>query len=94
MKFASHAQDAPKSRHTGRTEAVVIFTVANQTFAIAADAVQEIRGTDSLGEAAMELEGTDVPKVRHSLERGRRTWYVVNAAMHFGLSVTRPTLLL
>lgn len=94
MKFASHAQDAPKSRHIGRTEAVVIFTVANQTFAIAADAVQEIRSTDSLGEAAMELEDTDVPKVRHSLDRGRRTWYVVNAAMHFGLRVTRPTLLL
>lgn len=94
MKFASHAQDAPKSRVSGRTEPAVIFSVSNQTFAIAADAVQEIRGTDSLGEAAMELEGTDVAKVRHSLERGKRAWYVVNAAMHFGLRISRPTLLL
>ena len=32
--------------------------------------------------------------MRHSIERGRRTYYVVNAGAHFGLPVTRPALVL
>ena len=63
-------------------------------FAIAADAVQEIRSTDSLAGAANEIENPEVPKVRHTIERGGRTYYVVNAGAHFGLPVTRPALVL
>ena len=35
-----------------------------------------------------------LPKVRHTLDRSGRTYYVVNAGMHFGLPVTRPALVL
>ena len=92
MKFAGE-QD-PKSRRVRRPETVVLFFVANQMFAIAADNVQEIRSTDSLAGSANEIENPEVPKVRHTIERGRRTYYVVNAGAHFGLPVTRPALVL
>jgi chemotaxis signal transduction protein len=32
--------------------------------------------------------------VRHLVERARRTYYVVSGCAHFGLRVTRPTLVL
>jgi hypothetical protein len=56
--------------------------------------VQEIRSTDSLAGAAVEIEQADVPKVRHLVERGHRTYYVLSGCAHFGLRVTRPTLVL
>jgi|HubBroStandDraft_6_1064221.scaffolds.fasta_scaffold00938_14 chemotaxis signal transduction protein len=92
MKFAS--QETLRLRPTGRSEAVILFSVANQTFVIAADSVQEIRSTDSLAGTAVELERSELPKVRHMVERAHRIYYVVNAGMHFGLPVTRPTLVL
>ena len=92
MKFAT--ADAAKPRRARASEAVILFCIANQTFAIAADAVQEIRSTDSLGGKAIEIEQAEVPKVRHLVERARRTYYVVSGCAHFGLRVTRPTLVL
>jgi chemotaxis signal transduction protein len=91
MKIA--AQEPTKSRRIRRSEAVILFTVSNQLFAIAADSVQEIRSTDSLG-AAMEIEQQEISKVRHTIERNHRTYFVVNACAHFGLRVARPTLVL
>ena len=92
MKFAT--TDAAKPRRARASEAAILFCIANQTFAIAADAVQEIRSTDSLGGTAIEIEQAEVPKVRHMGERARRTNYVVSGCAHFGLRVTRPTLVL
>jgi chemotaxis signal transduction protein len=92
MKIAS--QDVAKTRRSRAAEAVILFCIGNQTFAIAAEAVQEIRSTDSLAGAAVEIEQADVPKVRHQVERGHRTYYVVSGCAHFGLRVTRPTLVL
>jgi chemotaxis signal transduction protein len=92
MKFAT--TDGPKPPRARHSEAVILFCIANQTLAIAADAVQEIRSTDSLGGAAIEIEQADLPKVRHLVERARRTYYVVSGCAHFGLRVTRPTLVL
>jgi chemotaxis signal transduction protein len=92
MKIAT--QDSAKSRRARSTEAVILFCIGTQTFAIAADAVQEIRSTDSLATAAVEMELAEVPKVRHLVERSHRTYYVVSGCAHFGLRVTRPTLVL
>jgi len=83
-----------KSARRGKPEAVILFWVAHQMLAIAAESVQEIRSTDGLAGAANEIEQEAVPKVRHILEWGRRTCYVVNAGAHFDLPVTRPTLVL
>jgi chemotaxis signal transduction protein len=92
MKIAT--QDSVKARRSRSTEAVILFCIGTQTFAIAADAVQEIRSTDSLATAAVEMELAEVPKVRHLVERSHRTYYVVSGCAHFGLRVTRPTLVL
>jgi chemotaxis signal transduction protein len=92
MKIAN--SDASNSRRSTTSEPMILFRVAHQTFAIAADAVQEIRSTDGLAAAATEFEQTEVPKVHHTIERAHRTYYVVNAGAHFGLPVTRPTLVL
>lgn len=92
MKIAG--QDKAKARRGRHSEQVILFSAGARTFAIAADAVQEIRSTDSLAGAAIEMEQADVPKVRHLIERSRRTYFVVNACAHFGLRVTRPTLVL
>lgn len=83
-----------KPRPSSRRETVILFFVARQMFAIAADSVQEIRSTDSLSSAANEMEQSVVLKVRHTIERNRRTYFVVNAATHFNLPVTRPALVL
>lgn len=90
---ASGARNEKHSR-CAKFEAVILFWVANQMFAIAAESVQEIRSTDSLAGAANEIDQQAVLKVRHILEWGRRTCYVVNAGVHFDLPVTRPTLVL
>lgn len=90
---AAH-ESAAKPRRTRHPERAILFFVSNQMFAIAAEAVQEIRSTDSLAGAANEIENPELPKVRHTIERGRHTYYVVNACLHFGLPVTRPALVL
>lgn len=92
MKSAD-ARGTP-ARRLRRPETMVLFLVAHQMFAIPANSVQEIRSTDSLAGVANEIEEQELHKVRHTIERGRRTYYVVNAGMHFGLPVTRPTLVL
>jgi chemotaxis signal transduction protein len=83
-----------KTHSSRRRETVILFFVAKQMFAIAADSVQEIRSTDSLSGAANEMEQSVVLKVRHTIERNRRTYFVVNAGTHFNLPVTRPALVL
>ncbi len=92
MKIA--AQDARRPRHFRASEPAILFTVSRQLFAIAADAVQEIRSTDSIAGAASEFDCPEVPKVRHTFERSRRQYYVVNACAHFRIRATRPTLVL
>jgi len=81
-------------RRNSRSEQVIVFSVASQRFEIALESVQEIRSADSLAGAATELGQAILKKVRHKLERNGRTYYVVNAGQHFGLAVTRPTLVL
>jgi chemotaxis signal transduction protein len=92
MRFTTH--DSPRSHHGHHPEQVILFSISNQTFAIAAESVQEIRSTDSLAGAATEIEYPGVAKVRHVVERARRTYYVVNGCAHFGLAVSRPMLAL
>jgi chemotaxis signal transduction protein len=89
-----HASPRPASSRARGPQTVVLFYVANQMFAIAADYVQEIRSTDSLAGSASEIENPELAKVHHTVERGHRTYYVVNAGLHFGLPVTRPALVL
>jgi len=86
--------DSHRSERTRRPEQVILFSIANQTFAVAAQAVKEIRSTDSLAATAVEFEGSDISKVHHIIERAHRTFYVISGCAHFRLPVTRPTLAL
>lgn len=92
MKFAAH--DSPRPHHGRHAEQVILFSIAHQTFAVAAESVQEIRSTDSLAGAATELDYRGVAKVSHMVERARRTYFVVNGCAHFRLPVSRPLLAL
>jgi chemotaxis signal transduction protein len=92
MKIAQ--QDTARPRKLRASEPAILFAVSRQFFAIAADAVQEIRSTDSIAGASREFQMAGVPKVRHTLERGPRQYFVVNACVHFGLGISRPTLVL
>jgi chemotaxis signal transduction protein len=91
MRFAPPL--ASKSRPV-RAEQMILFRIGSQLFAISASAVQEVRSGDSLAGAATELRQSHVRKVRHVVRRGKRTVYVVNGAMHFGLPPSQAALVL
>jgi len=78
-------------RRSSRSEPVILFSISGQTFAINANAIQEIRTTDSISAAATDVSAPGIPKVRHRLWRARTTFHVVNGAAHFGLPASRPT---
>lgn len=92
MKIASHDSAKPRRRHAA--EAMILFSIGRQMFAIAAEAVQEIRSTDGLASAAVEISLPDFPKVTHFFERRQRNWFIVSSCSHFRLPVTRPMLVL
>jgi chemotaxis signal transduction protein len=87
-------RETVKSRPRRPSEQVILFSVGNHSFAIAAEAVQEIRSTDSLSGTATEIGNSEIEKVQHVLRHARHSFYVVNARIHFGLPASRPTLVM
>lgn len=81
-------------RRAPRLERVILFRIASQPFAISAAAVQEIRSTDNLTGDASEISRAGLNKVRHTIRRARRTVYVVDGGILFGLAPSRVTLVL
>ncbi len=85
--------EARRTRNPLRSQPVILFAVGLTTFAIAAAAVEEIRGPQGLrplgGDAARGLA-----KVRHTLERAGKTFFVVDAAAHFHMPRVQTTRLL
>jgi hypothetical protein len=69
---------------------VFLFRVGGLTFAIAANALDEIRNVEGLRPLVQPL----VPKVRHVFERAARTYYVVDAGFYFHMLPVRSTHLL
>jgi chemotaxis signal transduction protein len=88
MKIAP--SEPRQGRRSSRSEPVILFSIAGQTFAINASAIQEIRTTDSISAAATEVSPAGIAKVRHRLRRGRKFFHVVNGCVHFGLPTSRP----
>ena len=68
-----------------RTEQIILFRVSSHLFAISSASVQEVRSVDNIAGLARDLPDSTIRKVRHSIRRGDRTLYIVNAALHFGL---------
>jgi len=76
---------ASAKSHQPRTEQIILFRISGQTFAISSASVQEVRSVDNIAGMARDLPESHLRKVRHSIRRGDRTLYIVNAAVHFGL---------
>jgi chemotaxis signal transduction protein len=81
----------PKSAiRKGARENVILFTVAGFRLAIAAAAVSEIRSPEGLKRFSAERGHRAATKVDHTLQRDGVTFFVVNAARHFGLAPSQP----
>jgi chemotaxis signal transduction protein len=75
-----------------RTEQIILFRVSGQLLAVSSASVQEVRSVDTLAGAAREISSAGIRKVRHIVQRGEHTLYVVNGAMHFGLPASHAAL--
>jgi chemotaxis signal transduction protein len=76
-----------------RSEQIIIFRSSSQLFAISSSSVQEVRSVDSLAGVAKEINVPGIRTVRHALQRGERSIFVVNLALHFGLHPTPAALI-
>ena len=72
-------------------EDVIVFSVGAFKFAIAANAVKEIRSMEGLKEFTLGGISAQIVKLRYTLERGGTTYFVVDAARHFGLPPSRAS---
>jgi chemotaxis signal transduction protein len=83
---------APTKSQPVRTEQIILFRVSGQLFAVSSASVKEVRSVDTLAGAAQEISQAGLRKVRHIVQRGEHSLYVVNGAMHFGLPPFAPAL--
>ena len=70
---------------SGRAETVVLFSVGSFVFAIPARSLEEIREIGGLRDFSSRLA-----KVKQTLDRQERTYFVVDAARHFRVANQRP----
>jgi len=77
-------------RATQRGEPVILFRVGESTFAIAATAVDEIRNAQGLKPLRTAPDLTN-SKVRYSLLRDGKFYFVVDATVHFKMLPARAT---
>ncbi len=75
-------------------EAVILFSVGHNNFAVAAGAVEEIRNIEDLTPFAPPFKLSSLTRVKHTLARGKKTYFVVDAAAQFGLASSHDTRLL
>ncbi len=71
---------------------MVLFSVGGACFAIAAHAVEEIRGLEGL--VALGDKRGRVRSITHTVERCAKQLFVVDAALHFGMAPAKPERLL
>jgi chemotaxis signal transduction protein len=81
----------PGAATKGAKENVILFNVAEFKFAIAAGAVSEIRSAEGLERISAGGRHRVLAKVNCTLQRNGVTFFVVNAAEHFGLASTKGT---
>jgi chemotaxis signal transduction protein len=83
---------APTKSQPARAEQIILFRVSGQLFAVSSASVKEVRSVDTLAGGAKEIAQDGIRKVRHIVQRGEHSLFVVNAAMHFGLPAFAPAL--
>jgi chemotaxis signal transduction protein len=72
-------------------EDVIVFAVGGFKFAIAAGAVKEIRGMEGLQAFTLGGISAQIAKLNYTLERAGSTYFVIDAAKHFGLPPSQPS---
>jgi chemotaxis signal transduction protein len=82
----------PSKPQALRAEQIILFRISGQIFAVSSASVQEVRSVDTLAGAAREIEAAGLRKVRHIVQRGEHSLYVVNGALHFGLPPSHAAL--
>src|SRR5262249_37791716 len=83
---------SPPKPQAVRTEQIILFRISGQIFAVSSASVKEVRSVDSLSGASKEISGAGLRKVRHVIQRGEHSLYVVNGALHFGLPASPAAL--
>ncbi|HTK95057.1 MAG TPA: chemotaxis protein CheW [Terriglobales bacterium] len=78
----------------GKHEAVILFAVGEYRFAIAANAVEEIRNTQGLQSLPPGAVTPRLAKFRQTLERDHKRYFVVDSNLHFRLFPSKATRLL
>ena len=74
------------------SETVILFSIGDACFAIAAHGVEEIRGLEGL--VPLGDKRGRVRSITHTFERGAKQHFVVDAALHFGMASSKPERLL
>jgi chemotaxis signal transduction protein len=69
---------------------VILFSLGSLTFAVAAEAVDEIRNLDGLVEHE-HVGHNRVSKVKYTLDRQQRTYFVIDACAQFRMQPGKPT---
>jgi chemotaxis signal transduction protein len=92
VSFAQDKSRARSSNHLG--EMVILFVAGGVKFAIAADAVDEVRELGGLKEFSAGISHPKLEKVRHTLDRQGHRYFVLDACAHFGTRSRRPTRLM
>lgn len=84
----------PRKAQARAREMVILFVVGGVTFAIAANAVDEIRELADIQVLPSAIPHQKLTKVRHTLRRQGRRYFVVDAGAHFQMLSTQPTRLM
>jgi chemotaxis signal transduction protein len=75
-------------------EPVILFAVGEHTFAAPASEVDEIRDLHGLQTVSSATQHTSVSKVKSTLERSNKLYYVVDAGQHFRLQPSKASRLM
>jgi chemotaxis signal transduction protein len=75
-----------------RSEQIILFRAGGQLFAISSASVQEVRSVESVTSAGRDVSHPEFSKVEHFIQRGEVSFYLVNAATHFGIPAAAAAL--
>ena len=92
MSVAPHKSLGKSSNHL--REMVILFFVGGVKFAVAADAVDEIRELGGLKEFSAGISNPKLERVRHTLDRQGQCYFVLDGCSHFGARERRLTRLM
>lgn len=69
-------------KRRGNREDVILFAVGPHTFAIGAKAVEKIENIDELRSVKLSAALPKLAKVKHTLDRNDKTYFVIDASSH------------